>query len=105
MMRCRSAPNAQDTQAMHTTAVIKNRMRSTFRKFPDMQCILPQNQLPVFRGVEIQRLVDELEFLVHGGSSQRGFRISGSPNELLAAELFIGRLKERVGVGVGVLLG
>src|ERR1035437_4930441 len=103
MMRWRSAPKAQDTLAMHKTAVIRNRMRSTFRKVPDTKCILSPNQLPVFRGIEI-RSVEELEFLLHGQLPTRP-RISGSPNELLATELFIDRLIERISVAVGVLLG
>lgn len=44
------------------------RMPSTFREFPNAECIPSENQLAVVGTVEVQRAVNELQFFVQRNS-------------------------------------
>ena len=66
-------------------------------EFPDLQRILPEQQLAVRIGIEVKMLVDKLELLVHRQLPTRT-RIAGTPDQLLPAELFISRLEKRMRV-------
>src|ERR1051326_7072713 len=76
----------------------------TSRKLPDSQRVSAENQLAIRRRIEVQCLVHELQFLVHGEFPART-RIAGAPDDLLAAKLFVDRLEERVCVAIWILLG
>src|SRR6266852_3855139 len=85
---CFTAPNIEEIIDVAASAAIRIRIRSTFREFPDAKGIFAQDQFAVRRGVEIQRLLDELQFFIHRQFPTR-FRIAGPPNELFTAEFFL----------------
>src|SRR5581483_460093 len=74
------------------------------REFPDPERVFAEQQLPVFRRIEIERGIHELEFLIHRQFPARA-RVSSAPHQLFAAEFFVNRLEERIRVAIWKFLG
>src|SRR5689334_6298483 len=69
------------------------RERSAFGKFPYAQRVPSQDQLAILRGIKIQRLIHERQFLIHRQLPAR-LRIPCPPDQLLRPELFVHGLEE-----------
>src|SRR5260370_41384686 len=96
MMGRLSAPDAADTSSKKSAI----RIGSTFREFPDFESVLSEDQFAIRVSIEIERLLNKLEFFVHRQFPTR-LRVAGSPDELLTSELFVGGLEKRERVAIG----